>query len=157
MKKSITVGLLLIALLVSGCVGGSPKGTMWSAKVNNYRITNGIPSGVSGDYKPDPGYEWLVFSVSVSNLTQESQSLDFIFVGNGFDFIAANGNKYGMGLTLLDPPGSLSEYYKAQQTQTGDIYFEVPIGTQAEKGTLIFKSLENKKDTTFGLGDVPVK
>lgn len=155
MKKSITVGLLLIALLVSGCVGGSPKGTMWSAKVNNYRITNGIPSGVSGDYEPDPGYEWLVFNVSVSNLTQESQSLDLIFVGNGFEFIAPNGNKYKMGLTLLGPVGSLPEYYKAQQTQSGEIYFEVPMGTDIQKGTLIFKALENSKDTIFDLTKIP--
>ncbi len=128
----------------------------WSININSYSLTDKLSDDYFW-YQPDEGYQWLVFNVSVTNLTQEEQSLNFSFgKGEGFNYIAPNGDIYIMSSIL----SSFLEYslltsFNSGQTKSSKIYFEIPIDIQIEEGMLFFKTLNSGQGMVFDLTRVP--
>jgi len=154
-SRLIFTGLLLTVILLTGCMGGADgKSQTWAIKVNSYHFADKAGSGYS-TYVPDEGYTYLVVNVSLTNLTQEPQDFSMIFVGNTLNYVSPNGNRYDMSNFLSRPSGHLPESYKAQQTRSGDVYIQVPVGTNPREGDVVFKAIDNPKDIVLSLKDTP--
>jgi hypothetical protein len=146
------VSLIAVVVLLAGCSGGGggvgpkPLPGTWAMKVNGYYTTHSIERYYT-IYEPDPGYEFLVINLTVTNLTKEPQQLMLTdpFVsgnrGDWFEFLSGDDCRYIVDLIpTLFLPDPLPVSYKAQQVQTGSIAFQVLVGTGIEQGTLVFMS-----------------
>lgn len=142
------IPFLLFVAFLTGCAAGGVSSTQrpWAMKVNGYYVSDKLDAGWTS-FKADDGYEWLVISLSVTNLTQEPQQLmltDPFLSGNKgdwYEFMSGDSHRYVFELVpTLYMKDLVPISYKARQTQTENIAFQVLIGTEPEIGTLFFMS-----------------
>lgn len=149
--KARNISLLcIVLLLLAGCLSSPYK---MSFVFNSYSFEDSLIDGYL-EYKPDPGYKWLVISVTAKNNTKKDQTLNWFL--DKFEFVTKNGNVFDMQLTFNSIPGCLPTSYPPQDQRTGDIYFHVPEGTDVTSSRLIFKGYgENTRSAK--LTDLPKK
>lgn len=159
MKRWIVL-LLLFSLFIVGCGvsdtsvgGGSITPQAWAVNVESVRFTNWVDSEINGfGYAPDPGYTWLLVNVTIKNLKTTSSSINWIL--DGFTLVV-NGLSYSQQLQLNDPPGHIDTGFNPQQSKSGFIAFEVPIGTSLNDAVLRWEPYEGD-DVVIELKDIPV-
>lgn len=147
-KRIIVLGIMLMLLVGCDTLPGDDS-SVWQVNLTSYRLTNWISESGHWGYAPDPGYDWLVINLQVTNTTKETQNLDWFT--DQFQYIAANKNVYDQRLQFNEPEGYIETRYNPQQTKEGFIAFEVPEGISVTEGKLIFK------DRTFDLDYLPVQ
>ena len=143
--------LVIVLVLFSGCGGGVSKTPVWSLEFHGGEFKDKVQSTFGGWYNAQQGYEYVVFDISITNLKKEPNSLSFVFVGEGFDLITKNGNRYTMNLVFASVANKLPEYYHPNQTRRGNIFFEIPTNMDFDDAKLVFKALENPKDIVVNL------
>jgi hypothetical protein len=149
--KTKNIALFFISLLLlTGCLGSLYK---MSFVFNNYTFKDVLTDGYS-EYRPDPGYKWLVINVTAKNNTKKDQSLNWFM--DKFEFITANGNAFDMKLLYEGITGELPRAYPPQESRTGDIYFHVPEGTSVNASRITFKGY-NESIRSAKLTNLPAK
>lgn len=153
--------LLFLGFMLSGCGATGPDAAMspspWSIATNSYHTANRIDDAVTSGYfyyEPDPGYQWLVINVTVHNNLQSDNSLNWLL--DAIYYVSANGNKYSQHLVWNTPVNQLPTSYNPQQEQSGDIFFEVPLGENISAGKLLVH-FSGQSDSIIDMSAVPYK
>lgn len=114
------------------------ESALWRIRPISYLYTTEVEDGLGlGVYRPDDGYTWLLIDVEMTNLRQEDNCLNWFI--EDLDFLAGNGNRYGLRLALNDPEGYLDACYGPQQTKSGFVAFEIPPSEDLRAGVLEFE------------------
>lgn len=117
------------------------EGQQYSVEVDAVEVTGVHPDGFS---EPDPGWEYLILTAAVTNMTAETQ-LSLYLGDNTFGIVTIDDGVVGYGSTLIGPDGyevSGDSYLVADDTFLPDlqprlaspmiIVWPVPAGTWSE-------------------------
>lgn len=144
-SRSLTawyVLLIFVTVFTAGCGTSkldSQKPNTWAVNYISHETTTRIQAYYSGSgyyYFPDDGYQWLVVKLAVHNSAKEDKCLNWFM--DDISYVAANGNKHSQKLAYSSPVGQLPSCFNPGQTQTGDVYFEVPISMSPSGGKVVF-------------------
>lgn len=128
--------LLGLVFVLAGCAtsvsSSGPK--PFSFNFMSYTTKSFLTDGFGLVYSPDQGYVWLLINGSVTNNQKSDDCLNWIY--DSFVFVDQNKNNHSLRLALNSIPGYLPTCYNPQQTKSGFLVFEIPIGSDPAKGTL---------------------